>query len=119
MVGANANRYRELFVEYGVDSHVNAPLAPSESVHVYNQFTIRTGQRDALKQFLRDNGIPTEIYYPHPLHLQPAFANLAYKPGSFPNSEDASAKVLSLPIFPELTEEQLRIVVQSIAEFFH
>src|SRR5216683_5384260 len=115
----NANRYRELFIEYGLDSHVNVPPAPSESVHVYNQFTIRTGQRDALKQYLRDNGIPTEIYYPHPLHLQPAFANLAYKSGSFPESEDASAKVLSLPIFPELTEEQLRIVVQTIAEFSH
>jgi dTDP-4-amino-4,6-dideoxygalactose transaminase len=115
----NANRYRELFVEYGLNSHVNAPLAPLESVHVYNQFTIRTRQRDALKQYLRDNGIPTEIYYPHPLHLQPAFANLAYKPGSFPESEDASTEVLSLPIFPELTEEQLRIVVRSIAEFSH
>jgi dTDP-4-amino-4,6-dideoxygalactose transaminase len=115
----NANRYRELFVEYGLDSHVHAPLAPSESVHVYNQFTIRTGQRDALKRYLRDDGIPTEIYYPHPLHLQPAFANLAYKPGSFPESEGASAEVLSLPIVPELTEEQLRIVVQSIAGFCH
>lgn len=115
----NANLYRKLFVEYGLDSHVNTPLAPSESVHVYNQFTIRTGQRDALKQYLRDNGIPTEIYYPHPLHLQPAFANLAYKPGSFPESEGASAEVLSLPIFPELTEEQLRIVVQNIAGFYH
>jgi dTDP-4-amino-4,6-dideoxygalactose transaminase len=115
----NANRYRELFVECGLDSHVKAPLAPSESIHVYNQFTIHTTQRDALKQYLRDNGIPTEIYYPHPLHLQPAFANLGYKPGSFPEAESASAKVLSLPIFPELTEEQLRIVVKSIAGFCH
>jgi dTDP-4-amino-4,6-dideoxygalactose transaminase len=115
----NANRYRELFAEYNLESRVNLPLAPSESVHVYNQFTIRTGERDALKQYLRDNGIPTEVYYPHPLHLQPAFANLAYKPGSLPESEGASAEVLSLPIFPELTEEQLRIVVQSIAGFCH
>src|SRR5579864_1207022 len=113
----NAERYRELVSQFGLDRRISTPPEPVGYKHVYNQFTIRTKQRDDLREFLRSNGIPTEIYYPFPLHLQPAFAGLSYKPGSMPNSEAASVEVLSLPIFPELSSEQQESVMSSISEF--
>jgi dTDP-4-amino-4,6-dideoxygalactose transaminase len=114
----NAGRYRELVSQFGLDSRIGTPLEPAGYKHVYNQFTIRTKQRDDLREFLRSNGIPTEVYYPFPLHLQPAFAGLGYKPGSMPNSEAVSVEVLALPIFPELSSEQQESVMSSISEFF-
>ncbi len=112
----NAARYRALFVEFGLQDHVQMPV--EDSGHVYNQFVIRVEQRDALRAHLRRHGIPTEIYYPLPLHLQPAFATLGYRPGDFPQSESASRQVLALPIFPELREDQQRAVVKATADFF-
>src|SRR5579864_1154665 len=114
----NAGRYRELMSQFGLGRRIGTPLEPAGYKHVYNQFTIRTKQRDDLREFLRSNGIPTEIYYPFPLHLQPAFAGLGYKPGSMPTSEAASVEVLSLPIFPELSSEHQESVMSSISEFF-
>ncbi len=85
---------------------------------IYNQYTIRTGRRDALQKHLTARGIGTAIYYPLPLHLQPCFAYLGYKPGSMPESERASGEVLSLPVFPELTQTQLDEVVDGVRSFF-
>jgi len=110
----NAARYRAQFVEFGLQDRVQMPVA--DSGHVYNQFVIRVEQRDALRAHLRQRGIPTEIYYP--LHLQPAFAKLGYRPGDFPQSESASRQVLALPIFPELRDDQQRAVVKATADFF-
>ena len=76
---------------------------------------MRVQKRDALRERLRAIGIPTEIYYPIPLHLQKAFEYLGYKQGDFPEAERASRQVLSLPIYPELTEEQQRSIVKAIA----
>jgi dTDP-4-amino-4,6-dideoxygalactose transaminase len=70
-----------------------------------------------LNRHLQQSGIPTEIYYPSPLHMQPAFAHLGYKKGDLPESEAASRQVLALPIFPELAEAQQRQVVGAIADF--
>ena len=114
----NAARYRSLFQQAGLDASVFLPIEPAEAHHVYNQFVVRTKQRDALQSHLRDAGIPTEIYYPSPLHLQPAFQYLEYRSGDFPEAESASRSVLALPIFPELTEAQQESVVCSIADFF-
>jgi dTDP-4-amino-4,6-dideoxygalactose transaminase len=113
----NAERYRELFHEFRLESMVKSPASPTSFAHVYNQFTIRVRERDALREHLKSREIPTEIYYPKPLHLQKAFAYLGHKLGDFPESERASHEVLSLPIFPELTEEQQRSVVAAIADF--
>jgi dTDP-4-amino-4,6-dideoxygalactose transaminase len=113
----NAERYRELFHEFRLESMLKSPATPPRCTHVYNQFTIRVRERDALREHLLNRGIPTEIYYPKPLHLQKAFAYLGYKAGDFPESEAAGFEVLSLPIYPELTEEQQRSVVAAIADF--
>ncbi len=113
----NAARYRDLFHEFRLESLVMAPASPARLSHVYNQFTIRVKERDALREHLQQRGIPTEIYYPRPLHLQNAFKHLGHKLGDFPVSESASLEVVSLPIYPELTEEQQRAVVAAIADF--
>lgn len=114
----NANRYRSLFSQAELDRSIQLPLEPPETHHVYNQFVIRTPERDRLRDHLHGMGIPTEIYYPLPLHVQPAFRYLGYKSGDFPRAESASRSVLALPIYPELTEAQQLSVVTSISDFF-
>jgi dTDP-4-amino-4,6-dideoxygalactose transaminase len=113
----NADRYRQLFRQAGLEKSIVLPVQPEGLHHVYNQFVIRTPQRDQLREHLRNCGIPTEIYYPFPLHLQPAFAGLGYRPGAFPEFEEASRQVLALPVFPQMTEEQQKVVVDRTAEF--
>lgn len=111
----NAERYRQLF---DPSLPVKLPTTPLHSVHAYNQYTIRTPQRDSLKKYLQRNGIPTEIYYPYPLHLQPAFAALGYRQGQLPVAEQVSTEVLSLPIYSELGAEQQQQIASAITEFF-
>jgi dTDP-4-amino-4,6-dideoxygalactose transaminase len=114
----NAACYRKLFAGIGLQGIVQLPAESPDSEHVYNQFVIRSQQRDLLRAYLLRVGIPTEIYYPLPLHLQPAFRNLKYRRGDCPNSEAASRSVLALPIYPELTSTQQELVVSKIAGFF-
>ena len=113
----NADRYRALFAEFGLGDAIGVPAVPDGCVHVYNQFVIRTKRRDELRSALKQRGIPTEIYYPSPLHVQPAFSDLGYSSGAFPVAEAACREVLALPIYPELTEGQQRTIVESIATF--
>jgi dTDP-4-amino-4,6-dideoxygalactose transaminase len=113
-----AERYRKLFEERNLTSFVTYPPQPPANFHhVYNQFTIRVPLRDDLRESLRIAGIPTEIYYPLCLHLQPAFQYLGYKTDALPVAEKTSREVLSLPVFPELKDAQQDLVVQSIAAF--
>jgi len=114
----HAERYRALFREFGLDGHVKLTAEPLGFVHVYHQFTIRCPERERLREFLAGQGIPTQIYYPVPLHLQPAFAYLEHRAGEFPESEQASREVLSLPIYPEMSTEHQSAVVRSIAQFY-
>jgi dTDP-4-amino-4,6-dideoxygalactose transaminase len=114
----NADRYRSLFDQFGLTTIVKLPATFPDRKHVYNQFVIRTTRRDELREFLRSQAIPTEIYYPHPLHLQPAFAYLGYREGNFSNAESAANQVLALPIYSELSYEQQRRVVAAFAMFF-
>jgi len=113
-----ARRYAGLFEDRGLTSIVRLPRVATKCTHVYNQYVVRVPRRDDLRAFLRERGVPSEIYYPRPLHLQPAFAYLGYKPRSLPESEAASDEVLALPIFPELTDQQQSLVVASIAAFY-
>ncbi len=86
--------------------------------HVYNQFVIRAKNRDALKEHLDKNGIGTAIYYPLCLHLQDCFKFLGGKQGDYPEAEKASQETLALPVFPELTSDQIEYVVEQIAAFY-
>ena len=113
-----AEKYKLLIEEFGLQQHITIPYAPGECFHAYNQFTIRVPKRDQVRDFLRARGIPTETYYPYPLHLQPAFAYLGYRQGAFPVAEAACDEVLSLPVYPELDEQNQVAVVRAIADFF-
>lgn len=130
---AHAQHYAELFRCYGLaQAPGTAEFAPSDHVllpaelyagqtevpHVYHQYVVRVQHRDALRRYLTDCGIGTEVYYPIPLHRQPAFEGLAYREGDFPVAERLAAEVLALPIYPELTPEQQEAVVSCIAAFF-
>jgi dTDP-4-amino-4,6-dideoxygalactose transaminase len=113
----NAARYRALFREAAVDRLVTPPDDPTDRRHIYNQFVIRTADRDGLKRHLDEQGIGNEIYYPVPFHLQPCFQDLGYRRGAFPHAERAADESLAIPIYGELTEAQQRSVVSTIAEF--
>lgn len=109
----NADRYRELLA----GTCAVLPVAEAHNYHIYHQFTIRHPRRDELKAFLKERGIDTGIYYPLALHLQEAYQYLGYQPGDLPHSERATKEVLSLPVHPELSAEQLEYVASSIQEF--
>jgi dTDP-4-amino-4,6-dideoxygalactose transaminase len=100
------------------DAPIHLPYTIPGAQHVFHQYVIRAYRRDELREFLTARKIGTEIYYPIPLHLQPCFAYLGYREGDFPEAERAAKEVLALPMFPELTEEEQRWVVQSIADFY-
>jgi dTDP-4-amino-4,6-dideoxygalactose transaminase len=114
----NAAYYDAAFARAGLSGSVQTPAALAGARHIYNQYAVRVPGRDALRQFLADRGVGTEIYYPVPLHLQQCFAYLGYQTGDFPQSEAAAGQTLALPIYPELTEAQLQYVVDVIAEHY-
>jgi dTDP-4-amino-4,6-dideoxygalactose transaminase len=114
----HARLYRELFQQSDVNEIVRLPETPAKCGHVYNQFVVRVPQREELRAFLDSEGIATDVYYPSPLHVQPAFAYLGQGPGSFPEAEKASGEVLALPVYPELSESSQARVVNAIASFY-
>jgi dTDP-4-amino-4,6-dideoxygalactose transaminase len=130
----NAERYNKLFVgaelaeetgriKFDDNNKVLLPEAVYKDVdglknyHIYNQYIIRTEKRDELREFLTDNEIHTEIYYPVPFHLQECFSDLGFKEGDFPLSEEAGNTSIALPIYTELNDEQLVYIVEKIKEF--
>ena len=119
-----AKLYDGLFTQQGLaesgpypERGVVLPYVDPRGTHVFHQYVIRVPRRDALRKFLTELGIGSEVYYPVPLHLQKPFANLGYSEGAFPESERAAKEVLALPMFPELTEEEQQRVVIAIAAF--
>ncbi|HOM05700.1 MAG TPA: DegT/DnrJ/EryC1/StrS family aminotransferase, partial [Candidatus Kapabacteria bacterium] len=90
-----------------------------KNFHIYNQFIIRVEKRDELRQFLASQSIGTEIYYPVPFHRQECFANLGYSDDEFSVANSLAETSLALPIYPELSEEQIKYVVNKIAEFIN
>ena len=127
---ANAARYDQLFAESGIriamSSDPVAVKAAAELIlpktvasrHIFNQYVIRTTERETLRKALEAAGVSTEIYYPVPMHLQECFASLGYKAGQMPESERAADETLALPIYPELTDAQARYVVDVVRDFF-
>jgi dTDP-4-amino-4,6-dideoxygalactose transaminase len=121
----NAVDYDGLFAESGLVKNgivqTPATVYKNSSVsnyHIYNQYVIRVQKRDELQEFLKSNGVPTAIYYPLPLHLQECFSDLGYTKGDFPVSEKAAEEVLALPVYPELSKDQLAYVVSTIGNFY-
>jgi dTDP-4-amino-4,6-dideoxygalactose transaminase len=114
---ANAARYRTLFRDAGLLDRVTLPNEPPDRWHIFNQFVIRTTDRDGLKAHLDERGIGTEIYYPVPFHLQPCFAGLGHRRGDFPRAERAAAESLALPIYGELIPAQQEAVVSAIGDY--
>ncbi len=108
-----ATNYRTAFED------IKEIVLPEDSEgHSYNQFTILTSKRDGLRKYLAKNGISTTIHYPKGLHLQPLFRHLNYQEGDLPVTEKLSQRVLSLPIFPELTKEEQNFVIGKVMEFY-
>ena len=114
----NADTYQQLFHQHGLSDRITIPVVGEGNTHVYNQFTIRTPKRDALSEYLTRKNIGNRIYYPVPLHLQECYEALGYHKGDFPAAELAAQEVLSLPIYPELTQDQIAYVVEAIKQFF-
>jgi dTDP-4-amino-4,6-dideoxygalactose transaminase len=114
----NAAFYDEAFADPSLAARLAAPKRLARGRHIYNQYVVRAERRDALRAFLTERHIGTEIYYPVPLHLQECFAYLGHARGDFPHSERAAAETLALPVYPELSREQLGAVVAAITEFY-
>jgi dTDP-4-amino-4,6-dideoxygalactose transaminase len=112
---ANAKQYHNELSKLNVVT----PAETAYNRHVYHLYVIRTPQREALRTWMGDHSIGTGIHYPVPIHLQPSCAHLSYPLGSLPITEQVTAEILSLPMYPELTEEQIRQVCTSISEFQH
>jgi dTDP-4-amino-4,6-dideoxygalactose transaminase len=120
---AAADIYREEFTRTDLVNRIALPAEPYRergltNHHIYYQYVIRTPQRDALRAHLTKRDIGTEIYYPIGLHLQKCFSHLDYKEGDLPETERATGETLALPIYPEISREAQRYVVDTIAEFF-
>ena len=118
-----AARYDRLFRAAGLAASSTAqgvvlPITDPRAGHVFHQYVLRAPRRDALRQYLTERQIGSEVYYPLPLHLQTSLAGLGYKQGDFPVSEAAAAEVLALPMYPELREDEQDTVVDTIAEFY-
>ncbi|NIO48269.1 MAG: transcriptional regulator [Candidatus Aminicenantes bacterium] len=120
-----ASYYDGIFKESGLgeEGKIQIPVSLHKdkgikNYHVYHQYVIRAEKRDRLKEFLKEKGVATAIYYPLPLHLQKCFSYLGYKEGDFPVAEEAAREVLALPIYPELTSDQQEFIVSSIQSFY-
>ncbi len=125
---ANAARYRGEFAAAGLLSPAGPVRVPAEpwahrgvvNHHIYHQYVLRVpaADRDALRAHLTEHGVGSAVYYPLPLHLQPCFASLGYREGDFPHAEAAARESLALPVYPELTPEQIAHVVGAVAGYF-
>jgi dTDP-4-amino-4,6-dideoxygalactose transaminase len=110
-----ATLYTELLQGYDL----TLPSQPADSTHVYHQYVVRHARRDQLKAFLFGRGIHSYIHYPLPIHLQPGYIDLGYVRGDLPATEMAAEQVLSLPLYPEMSEDAVREVSRVIVEFFN
>ncbi len=113
---ANAKKYGQLL---GGIEQIKLPIEMPYAKHVYHLYVIQTAKRDELSNYLNENGIATGLHYPIPLHLQECFKDLGYKKGDFPVTEQLADNCLSLPMFPELNDDQLSYISETIKKFFN
>lgn len=113
----HANYYTEQ-LNAKVSGHVVTPVEVEGNYHVFHQYTLRVKRRDELQSYLKEQGVSSMIYYPIPLHVQPVFEELGYKEGDLPETEKAAKEAISLPMFPELKQEQQDFVIAKIVEFY-
>ena len=110
----HAALYDRLFA----DSPVKTPKVEADNVCIYHQYTVTAPERDRLQQFLADHGIGSAVFYPKPLHLQECFLELGYRQGDMPVSERLCHEVLSLPVYPELSPEQIEYTAKTVLKFY-
>ncbi len=114
-----AEQYTELLEEAKLTEKVIPPFITAGSRHIFHQYVVRVAEnRDALMKHFATNGISTKVYYPVPLHLQECFEYLGHRQGDFPNAESAALETMALPLFPEITQDQMAYVVNTIQSFF-
>lgn len=113
-----AKQYTNLLKENADEYSIKLPVEPDYAYHVYHQYTIRTKNREELQNYLKKHSIGTNVYYPIPLHLQKVYSSQNYKIGDFPIAEEASKTVISLPMFPEMTNTEVEMVVDRILSYF-
>jgi dTDP-4-amino-4,6-dideoxygalactose transaminase len=111
---AERRRWALLYAELLADAAVTLPSEPALGRHAYHLYVVRASDRDALRHHLQRRGIGTIVHYPTPVHRQPAYEALGYGDGSFPEAERACAEVLSLPLYPELTEAEVRCIAEAV-----
>ena len=119
-IEAWTTRLREIAGVYqaALAPHVQVPTDKDHEYAVYHTFIIQTDRRNELRDHLLAKGIETKIHYPIPIHLQECARDLGYKRGDFPVTERQSGRILSLPIYPELTDQQIATVIQEVKKFF-
>jgi len=110
-------RNAALYTEAFAGSSVVTPVEMPEATHVYHLYVIRVPERDSLQTNLREQGIGTAIHYPVPIHLQPFYAEDGFRKGEFPVTERLCSEILSLPMFPEMTAEQVEYVANRVIEY--
>lgn len=114
-------RRREIAAVYAEafrDVPVETPFAEDYAYHIYHQYTVKVDRRDEMRAFLSEKGVGNAIHYPLGIQLQEAYAPLGYKPGDLPNTEEAAARVISLPVFPELEQAEIDYVISTVKQFF-
>jgi len=114
----NAKTYNSLFLKFGLENTIILPKTNKNCFHIFNQYIMRVPKRNELLKFLQSNNIGCEIYYPLPLSSQECFSYLGYKDGDFLESEKASKETIAIPIYPELTYEQQKYIVEKFVEFY-
>jgi dTDP-4-amino-4,6-dideoxygalactose transaminase len=115
---ARARRYTELILERRLEDVVQPPVLRGGNSHNFHQYVVRADRRNALRAYLKERGIATDVYYELPLHLQPCFRELGYAAGDMPETERAAQEILSLPVYPEITDAEQVAVVEAIAAFY-
>jgi dTDP-4-amino-4,6-dideoxygalactose transaminase len=114
----NARWYDAALERSNVGAWITTPSWAGADRHIFNQYVVRAERRDALREHLTAAGVGTEVYYPVALHMQPCFADLGYRPEDLPEARRAAGETLAIPIYPELTADQRRHVVDTIAAFY-